>query len=100
MTTYLITRHPGAVAWVTRQGVAADAVLTHLDPSLIQAGDTVIGTLPVHLAAAVCERGAKFISLTLDLPPALRGRELNADDLEACGARLESFVIHVQSACN
>ena len=100
MTTYLITRHPGAVEWVLRQGVSADAVLTHLDPSRIQAGDTVIGTLPVHLAAAVCARGAKFVSLTLDLPPALRGRELKVDDLEACGARLEAFVVHAEHACD
>lgn len=96
MTTYLITRHPGAVEWVARQGVAPNAVLNHLNPDLIHAGDTVIGTLPVHLAARVCERGAKFVSLTVDLPSALRGRELTVDDLEACGARLETFVIHAE----
>lgn len=39
--------------------------LPHLDNALIQRGDTVIdkfriGTLPVHLAAAVCSQGARF----------------------------------------
>ena len=100
MTTYLITRHPGAVEWIARQGVSTDAVLTHLDSNLIQAGDTVIGTLPVHLAAAVCERGGKFISLTLDLPLALRGRELMVDDLDACCARLEPFIIKPNASTN
>ena len=96
MTTYLITRHLGAVDWMARQGVVVDTVLSHLDPNLIKRGDTVIGTLPVHLAAVVCERGAKFVCLTLDLPPDLRGGEIKVEDMDAWGARLEVFVIHAE----
>ena len=51
MTTYFVSRHPGAVAWAARRGLAVDAYLAHLDPQQIQPGDTVIGILPVHLAA-------------------------------------------------
>ncbi len=93
MTTYFVTRHPGAVDWAARQGLAVDAVITHLNPEEVQAGDVVIGTLPIHLAAEVCARGGRYFNLSLDLPPEARGRELNADDLERYGARLEEFRI-------
>ncbi|OOC10829.1 MULTISPECIES: CRISPR-associated protein Csx16 [Thioalkalivibrio] len=89
--TYFVTRHPGAVEWAERQGLAVDESLAHLDPSILAPGDRVLGTLPVHLAATVCEQGARYFHLSLDMPPEARGKELNADDLEACGARLEEF---------
>lgn len=93
MTTYLITRHPGAIEWASRQGLQVDKQLPHLNPALIQPGDAVIGTLPVNLAAEVCQRGGQFYNLSLDLPPAARGQELTADDLDLYGARLEEYTI-------
>lgn len=93
MTTYFITRHPGALEWAQRQGLAVDTHVNHLDTSQISAGDTVIGTLPVNLAADVCARGARYLHLSLNLPAAARGRELEADELDAFGARLEAFAI-------
>jgi CRISPR-associated protein Csx16 len=93
MTTLLITRHPGAIEWATRRGLPIHRQVHHLDPETIRPGDVVIGTLPLNLAAEVCARGAKFHSLTLDLPAHLRGQELSAEELEACGARLEEFVV-------
>jgi len=65
----------------------------HLDPDDVQSGDTVIGSLPVHLAAAVCEHGARYINLSLDLPQSLRGKELSLDDMMRCHARLEAFQV-------
>ena len=85
-----VTRHKGAVEWARRQGIEAETV-AHLDPEEIRPGDTVIGTLPVHLVAEICQRGARYLHLTLDLPREARGRELSADDLEAFGARLQEF---------
>jgi CRISPR-associated protein Csx16 len=93
MTTWFISRHPGAKAWAAEQGLRIDQHLAHLDTALIQYGDTVIGTLPVHLAAAVCSRGARYVNLSLDLPAHWRGRELSADELRQCQARLECFEI-------
>lgn len=93
MTTWFISRHPGAKVWAAEQGLHIDQHLTHLDAVRIQRGDTVIGTLPVHLAAAVCSQGAQFYNLSLDLPAHWRGRELSADELRQCQARLEAFSV-------
>lgn len=98
MTTLLITRHPGAIEWTRRQGIAADRQIDHLDPAAIHPGDVVIGTLPVNLAAQVCARGGRFFNLSLDLPAEARGRELTADDLERFGARLEEYLIDTPGA--
>ena len=91
MTTYFITRHEGAREWAARKGIRVDATLDHLEVASIQPGDTVIGVLPVHLAAQVCERGARYFHFAIDLPPEMRGRELTADELEHFDARIEEY---------
>ncbi len=93
MTTYFVTRHPGALDWAAQQGVNVDHVVDHLDPASVRPGDAVLGTLPVNLAAEVCERGARYFHLSLTLPPEARGRELSAADLDRFGARLEAYHI-------
>lgn len=93
MTTWFVTRHPGAVEWAARRGLNVERQVAHLDLGDVHPGDTVIGTLPVNLAAEVCARGARFFNLSLDMPSEARGKELSADDLERFGARLEEFVV-------
>ena len=56
MTTWFISRHPGAIEWVKQQNIQIDRFENHLDTSLVRAGDVVIGTLPIHLAAEVCQK--------------------------------------------
>ncbi|MCC6658160.1 MAG: CRISPR-associated protein Csx16 [Rhodocyclaceae bacterium] len=91
--TWFVTRHPGAAEWARRQGLQADVLLAHLDTEKVSPGDTVVGTLPVNLAARVCARGARYLHLSLELPGVLRGRELSADELEAAGAIIEQYHI-------
>lgn len=93
MTTWFVTRHSGAIEWALRQGIQIDHMVPHLDVEEIQPGDSVIGVLPINLAAEVCRRGARFFSLSLDLPPEARGRELGADELQRYGARLEQYSV-------
>lgn len=93
MTTFFISRHPGAIEWAARRNLQVDRLLPHLDPDQVQPGDTVIGSLPVNLAARVCAAGAAYWHLSLEVPVALRGQELTVDDMEQLGARLESFQI-------
>jgi len=91
MTTYFISRHPGARAWASRQPLQVDCWVDHLDLASIQPGDTVIGTLPVNLAAEVCQRGGKYVHLSLELPATARGQELTAEQMKAYGVRLQAY---------
>lgn len=90
---YFVSRHPGAVEWARGQGITVDRWVEHLEVDDIRPGDTVIGSLPVNLAAQVCARGARYLHLSLPMPAEWRGRELGAEELRACGARLEAFQV-------
>jgi CRISPR-associated protein Csx16 len=94
MTTLFVSRHPGALEWAAEEGIAVDKLVAHFDPDSIESGDVVIGTLPIHLAARVCEHGGHYLHLSLELPPEWRGRELSAADLRVCGARLEEYTVY------
>ena len=93
MSSYFISRHSGALAWAAEEGMHIDQLIEHLDPAIIQPGDTLIGSLPVNLAADVCARGGRYLHLSLDLPPDLRGRELSVEQMRACGARVEEYQV-------
>lgn len=90
-TTYLITRHSGAKQWAEEEGIAVNEQLDHLELHRVRAGDVVIGSLPVNLAAEVCARGGRYFHLSLELPQEWRGRELAPEEMRRCGARLEEF---------
>ncbi|MFC0322777.1 CRISPR-associated protein Csx16 [Gallibacterium melopsittaci] len=95
MTTWFISRHQGAIDWIKQQNIQIDRFEAHLDVAQIQAGDTVIGTLPVHLAAQVCEKEAKFIFLAVNVSEQQRGAELSAGELNQQGCQLIPF--HIQA---
>jgi CRISPR-associated protein Csx16 len=98
MSIFFVSRHSGAIEWAARQNLQVDHLVQHLDPAQVLPGDTVIGSLPVNLAAQVCDAGATYWHLSLKLPAELRGCELSANDMERLGARIESFLIHRQAA--
>lgn len=93
MTTYFISRHPGAIEWARHHALPADCQMAHLEPDKVQPGDTVIGSLPVNLAAQVCAAGAVYVHLSLELPAHLRGQELSAVQLDELGATLQAYRI-------
>ena len=86
--TWFISRHVGALEWAKRRQIRVDCCAHHLDIARLQPGDVVIGTLPAHLAAAVCAHGARYVHLAIDVEAFDRGRELSAEELDATGARL------------
>ena len=54
-------------------------------------GDVVLGTLPLHLAADICAKGAVFYFLQLPQELSGRGSEYTADEMVCMGARLRRF---------
>ncbi|MDR1709948.1 MAG: CRISPR-associated protein Csx16 [Candidatus Accumulibacter sp.] len=93
MTTFFVSRHPGALEWMLKNRVPFDVRRAHLDMAEVAPGDTVIGSLPVNLAAEVCARGAAYRHLSLRIAEADRGRELSAEELERCDATLTEYLI-------
>lgn len=96
MTVWFVSRHPGALEWARKQQLPIDRWSPHIEPAEINPGDTVIGSLPVNLAANVCERGAIYINLTLDLPLSWRGKELLPAEMEQASVRLVKFHVEEQ----
>ena len=98
-STWFISRHQGAIDWIKTQSEwHIDHYLTHLDdPAIIQNGDTVLGTLPIHIAAAVCARGAHYYFLQLPQEAAQRGSEYSAADMAAMGCTLRRY--HIKALC-
>jgi CRISPR-associated protein Csx16 len=81
MTTYLVTRHAGAIEWARKRGHNG-TLIKHFASDVVLPGDTVIGNLPLHIAAEVISKGARYLHLELRTPEDLRGRELSAADME------------------
>lgn len=97
MTTYFITRHIGALAWAKQQNLSFDTHLEHLlDLNLLNAGDVIIGTLPINLVYQLNVRNVRYIHLSLNIPSHLRGIELNTTQLHECQATLEEFTVQKQ----
>lgn len=104
MTTYLVTRHPGTRLWAEimakhdRLPFRIDEVLEHLDPERLKKGDVVVGTLPLHVAAALHARGVKFWSLDIDVPETERGKELSGVQLCAYNARFSLYQVKLKES--
>lgn len=94
MTNWLVSRHLGAVEWIQQQGIKIDQQVEHLDISQIKAGDLIIGTLPIQLAAKISELGADYWHLCIDMPKELRGKELDSTLLNQLGAELKAFKVY------
>ena len=98
MTTYLITRHPAAEKWVKKRLSDEVLVVPHADEEFwagLTNKDSVVGTLPIHLAAkAVLITRHAFGFITMSVPPELRGKELTVEQMESvCSAELSWFMV-------
>ena len=91
MTYWFVSRHQGAVAWARARKLPIDRFVPHLNVDDVLSDDTVMGTLPVELAAEVCRRGARFYALCMTVDEARRGHDLTAGDLAGQGACLQRY---------
>lgn len=92
----LVTKHSTTAEWLV--GKLADnstyEVVGDFKADMVGEGDVVVGTLPIHLAHAVQEKGGKFYFLSINHATiASRGKELTASDIEESGAKLMTFNI-------
>jgi CRISPR-associated protein Csx16 len=85
--TLIVAANPATAEWLRQRGFAG-RVVAHLTLWDIRAGQTVIGNLPAHLVAEVCEKGARYLHLALDVPPEQRGKVLDVEGMDRAGARL------------
>lgn len=92
--TIFVNRNAGAIEWAQCQNLPNLEVVADFDPSKVQAGDTVIGTLPLALIADANARGATFQTLAMEVPAELRGKPISADQMETLGAKL--VPLHVE----
>ena len=90
---WVVTRHAGAAAWVQARLGQPVCVIPHLHPDAIEPGARYHGVFPLHLAAAICQAGAECWAIAVEMPPALRGQELDAAQLDALGARLVRYAV-------
>ena len=100
MITWFVTRHPSAVTWAHQHGIVAapseggsERIVDTIDPADVSLGDTVIGTLPVHLAAEICARGGRYLHIVMTVPTQRRGGELTPDEMDAFGATCREFLV-------
>ncbi len=93
MTTYLVTRHPGAKAWVESEGIKVDYYLDHLEIDQVKKGDRILGSLPVNLVAELNAKGIRYFHITLPLPPELRGQEITSEIMKKLGAKMEEYKV-------
>lgn len=90
---YIVSRHPGALEWI-KQRLAGQRFecLTHVAPDFaMQPGDRFFGVLPLALVARIHSSGAQAWVLDIEMPPALRGQELDCAQMDALGARLVRY---------
>ena len=92
---YVVSRHMAARDFILDRGFFGSVILidhfSKEDLELLKPDDIVVGNLPVQLVASICQTGAKFYALVLDLPLEARGKELTLLDMYKYKARLESY---------
>jgi CRISPR-associated protein Csx16 len=96
---FFVNRHERANWWVRHHASTGTLQLEvtdfveHLDLAQVNAGDVVMGTLPVSLAAKVMAKGARFIALEMDIPQERRGEDLTATEMAKFGAALVEYEV-------
>ena len=89
MSILIVSRHPGTVEWLrdTYPLLETVPVLTGDVTDDDVKSKTVIGNLPLHLAASA----ATVYAVEFCAPP--RGAEYGASEMEAAGARLRRYTV-------
>lgn len=91
MAVWFVSRHEGAIQWMQQQEMQVDHWVKHLDLAQINTGDTVIGILPLSIAAELTARNIRYVALVLPQGNSDRGQEHSCEAMIARGAYLQEF---------
>lgn len=81
MEVVIVSRHKSTIK-LLKQYFPEAKVIGHLsNPNDIPSGSLVIGNLPIETVAELLKRGCRFVSVVLNIPPELRGKELGEEEL-------------------
>lgn len=90
MPKIIVTKHPAALEFLKRMGINDAAIYRHIDASLVNEDTTIIGNIPLHLAAKVKDVIAiEFHSL----PNNRRNDELTFAEMIQFGAHLKRYKV-------
>ena len=94
MKIWFVSRHQGAIEWMKAQSdCTVDHWVEHLDVSLINQNDIVIGILPLPLVADVCAKGAIFYALVMNQSREQRGIEHSLGDMLEAKSHLMRYYV-------
>jgi putative CRISPR-associated protein (TIGR02620 family) len=89
MSKIIVSRHPGALAWLLQECPDLADVPVLSEASVVDVRDKIVyGNLPLHLAA---EADRVFAIEFSGAPP--RGAEYGVDEMRAAGAHLEQYSV-------
>lgn len=81
MKVVIVSRHPATVNLLKSKYPDAE-IISHMTEDNIPSNALVIGNLPIEMIAKVLEKGNRFVSVVLNIPQELRGKELNEEELK------------------
>lgn len=93
MTTWFVSRHPGAIDWLEKTGIKVDRYAEHLSSDDVAFGDFVYGVLPLHIISDICSKGARFFALDFSMNASQRGKDLTKSELDSLNCKLQEYIV-------
>ncbi len=97
MATWFVSRHLGAIEWMKMQDCSVDHWVEHLNVDDVNSGDTVIGIVPLFLAAELYRKKVRFLALVLPQSLGDRGGEHSYQEMLIREAYLQEYQVYLVS---
>jgi len=81
MHVIIVSRHAATVNLIKKHFPEAE-VVSHMTEDSIPENALIIGNLPLPMVEKVLKKGNRFVMVSLNIPPELRGKELNEEELK------------------
>ncbi len=81
MKVVIVSRHEGTISLLKKRFPDAE-VVSHLSDPAAYKDCLIIGNLPIHMIAELLQNNNRFVLVALNVPPELRGKELNEEELK------------------